>query len=500
MSAPLLEMKGIGKRFPGVVALDDVSLSIDQGEVLALLGENGAGKSTLIKILAGAHQPDFGEILLTGERISIANAQAARDAGISVIYQEFNLVPQLTVAENISLGREPSRLGVIDRREVLKRANHWLEKLGMEIDPNALCGSLTVAQQQVVEIVKAVSMDARILVMDEPSAVLTDREVKKLFRIVEDLRDQGISVIYISHRLEEIFAIADRLVVLRDGKFVGEKRVAETTREELIEMMVGRSLESEFPEREPDPGAMVLEVKGLTRRPAVDDVSFQLRRGEIVGMFGLVGSGRTELLRMLCGADRREGGSIFLDSEEVNFRNPREAIASGICMLSEDRKGEGLILSQPVVENFGLPSLRSFSNGISLSSRMESEGFQNYASDLQIKFSNGRQAVKELSGGNQQKVVLAKWLERDADIFLIDEPTRGIDVGAKFEIYELIHSLADQGKAIVMVSSELPEIMGLADRILVMHEGQMKGEVANEENTTREEVLALAMGHVNSKT
>ena len=490
---PLLEMSGIRKEFPGVLALDGVDLTLHRGEVLALLGENGAGKSTLIKMLGGAHAPDRGEIRVDGESVEIRSAMDAREAGIAVIYQEFNLVPQLSVLENLFLGREQTRWGFVDRKTEIAEAKKWLARIGLDLDPDRLCGELTVAQQQGVEIVKALSAEARILVMDEPSAVLTGGELERLFEVIRELQEQGIGVIYISHRLDEVDELAGRLLVLRDGKLVGERRVDETSRRELIEMMVGRPLEKEFPTRVPHIGEERLMVEGLSREKAVRDVSFAVRSGEIVGFFGLVGAGRTEVMRLIAGADVRESGVIQVDGEELAIRNPREAISAGICLLSEDRKSEGLVLKRSVIENFGLPNLRRFSRRGWLDQGKEQEEFGHYREELNLRLSSAEQRVSELSGGNQQKVVLSKWLARHAEVILFDEPTRGIDVGAKFEIYQLIHRLADEGKAIVLVSSELPEILGLSDRIVVMREGRIIGEKENSEAVSQEEILALAI-------
>lgn len=489
----LLEMRGIRKRFPGVLALDGVDLDLRHGEVLALLGENGAGKSTLIKMLGGAHRPDEGEIRVDGEPVELRSATDARRAGIAVIYQEFNLVRGLTVAENLFLGRESTKFGFVRHRSEREQVKKWLKRIGLDIDPDRTCGSLTVAQQQAVEIAKALSCNARILVMDEPSAVLTEQEVEKLFSVVRDLREEGIGIIYISHRLEEVDLLADRVLVLRDGRRAGEGAVAEMGRKKVIEMMVGRSLEDEFPERRREIGEERLRVDGLRRGRAVRGVSFSVRAGEIVGFSGLVGAGRTETMRLIAGADRPDSGEIRIDGEVVSFRSPRDAIAAGVCLLSEDRKEEGLVLAHSAIDNFGLPNLRRFSRAGWIEEKKEREEFDRYAKQLSLRVSGPDQRARELSGGNQQKVVLAKWLARHADVILFDEPTRGIDVGAKFEIYQLMNQLAAAGKAIVMVSSELPEILGMSDRILVMREGEVVGEIENTSETTQEDVLALAM-------
>lgn len=486
-------MRGISKAFPGVKALDGVSLRLEEGEVLALLGENGAGKSTLIKVLGGAHLPDSGTILIDGREVELQDPVASRQAGIAVIYQEFNLVPGLTVRENIFLGREQKRAGFIDAASERNLSAKLFERIGIRIDPDARCSELTVAQQQTVEIAKAISLNARIIVMDEPSSALTRQEVARLFDIIRDLKRQGIGVIYVSHRLGEVYEIADRLMVLRDGKYVASRSVSGTRREELIEMMVGRSLESEYPVRTSRPGKVRLRVENLSRGSVVRDVSFSVRAGEILGFAGLVGAGRTETMRLLFGADQAEGGRIFVDDKEIRIRNPRDAIRNGICLLTEDRKGQGLVLSHTVRENFGLPNLEHFRRGWCLDSRREGAAFEKYVESLDIRLTGPEQLAGNLSGGNQQKVVLAKWLERNADIVIFDEPTRGIDVGAKYEIYLLMSRLAEEGKAIIMISSELPEILGMSDRVIVMHEGVVKGEIRDVAVTDQESILSMAI-------
>jgi len=486
-------MRGIDKSFPGVRALRDVSLQLHVGEVLALVGENGAGKSTLIKILGGACQPDRGEILIDGRPWRMSSPTVAQAAGVSIIYQEFNLVPDLTVRENIFLGREPTRFGFIDAAAEYREAKRLFDRIGIDIDPEARCRQLTVAQQQTVEIAKAVSAEARIIVMDEPTAALTSQEVQRLFAIIRELKASGIGVIYISHRLEEVFSVADRVMVLRDGEHVGTRRIDEVTREELIEMMVGRPLAAEFPARRAALGPERLRVEGLCRGRLVRNVSFSVRAGEVLGFAGLVGSGRTETMRIIFGADRPERGRIFIDGREVLIRNPRDAMRYGICLLTEDRKGQGLVLKHSARHNFGLPNLKRFSRCLFLQQSIERREFAHYIDRLRIKLVNQEQRVENLSGGNQQKVVLAKWLARNANIIIFDEPTRGIDVGAKYEIYQLINQLAAEGKAIIMVSSELPEILGMSDRIIVMHEGQIKGEIRDVAHARQEDILAMAI-------
>lgn len=489
----LLEMHGIDKSFPGVHALNDVSLTLKHGEVLALLGENGAGKSTLIKILGGAHVADAGKILIEGKPVEIHTPTDAQHAGVSIIYQEFNLIPDLNVHENIFLGREHTKIGFVNFAEERNGARKLFEKIGLEIDPDARCGDLLVAQQQTVEIAKALSVNSKIIVMDEPSAALTTQEVERLFSIIGDLKKQGIGVIYISHRLEEVFEIADRVLVLRDGNKIGVANISEINREQLIEMMVGRPLESEFPKRSSAKGKERLRVEGLRKGEIVVDVSFSVHAGEVVGFAGLIGAGRTETMRLIFGADMKESGKVFVNDREVQINDPRDAIENGICLLTEDRKAQGLVLNHSSRENFGLPNLDQFLKGMFLDQGKERRKFAAYVDNLQIKISDDEQLAMNLSGGNQQKVVLAKWLARNADIIIFDEPTRGIDVGAKFEIYLLINQLAAEGKAIIIVSSELPEILGMSDRVIVMHEGRIKGEITDASDATQEDILAMAI-------
>jgi len=432
--------------------------------------------------------------VLDGKPLEIRQPADSQAAGIAIIYQEFNLVPGLSARENIFLGQETTRAGFIVANEERARVRELFARLGADIDPELPCGELSVAEQQEVEIAKALSQNARLIVMDEPTAALSPSEVERLLEVVGELKAQGIGVIYISHRLNEIFEIADRVIVLRDGEHVGTRPIGEFTRDSMIEMMVGRSLDQEFPKVFAESGGERLVVNGLSRGNRVRDVSFGIRSGEVLGLTGLVGSGRTETARLIFGADHPEEGTIKLDGKELHIRSPRDAVAAGICLLTEDRKAQGLVLGQSVRENFGLPNLPSFAWLGFIDQKREAKALDVHVGKLQIKLTSPDQSAGTLSGGNQQKVVLAKWLERNAEVIIFDEPTRGIDVGAKYEIYQLINQLTAAGKAILMISSELPEVLGMSDRILVMHEGRVTGEITDVPNATQTDIMRLAVG------
>ncbi len=493
--SPVLEMQSISKTYPGVTALSAVDFSVMPGEVHALVGENGAGKSTLMKILAGADAKDAGRIVIDGAEVHIDSPQEAMRLGVSIIYQEFNLVPYMNAAENIFLGREPASAvpGVIDFGKMYADAEAIIAELGVALDVRASINTLSVAQQQMVEIAKATSRKSRIIAMDEPSATLTEHELENLFALIRRLKAEGVSIIYISHRLEEIFEIADRVTVLRDGELVATKNVADTDRDGIIKMMVGRELKEIIPKAETEQGDIALEVKGLNRAGALRDISFEVRRGEILGLAGLVGAGRTEVARAIFGADPIDSGEIRVNGKAVKIRSPRHAISLGIGLVTEDRKALGLVLGMAVRENISLANLGILSRLGFVSRRREREVARKYVEDMMIKTPSVEQAVQNLSGGNQQKVVLAKWLFTESKVLIFDEPTRGIDVGAKTEIYQLMNRLAASGVAIIMISSELPEILGMSDRILVMHEGEIAGELSRDE-ATQERIMQLATG------
>ena len=495
MSEFVLEMKEITKQFPGVLALDKVNFDLRPGEVHCLVGENGAGKSTLMKILAGAQPMDSGEIRLSDAPIQIHSPHHAQTLGISMIYQEFNLSPYLSVAENIFLGREPhiGRTPFIHWSKMYRDAEEILARIRQKLDVRKPINECSVAQQQMVEIAKALSFNSKIIVMDEPSATLTEHELNALFDLIRTLRRSGIGLIYISHRLDEVFEIGDRCTVMRDGQYIDTKRVCDLKRKGIIKMMVGRELKDEFPKQPTEPGTERLRIEGLTRHGAFEDVTFALRTGEITALTGLVGAGRTEIARAIFGADKFDSGQIILDGKPVSVRSPQDAIRQGIGLLTEDRKNQGLVLGMTVRENTTLANLVSLVKAGFVRRREERAVTERYIKELQIKTPSIEQVVQNLSGGNQQKVVLAKWLFTQSQMLIFDEPTRGIDVGAKVEIYRLMNELVSKGVCIMMISSELPEVLGMCDRILVMHEGRLAGELSRAE-ATQERIMQLATG------
>jgi ribose transport system ATP-binding protein len=495
MGEMILEIENITKHFPGVVALNNVTVAFETGKIHALVGENGAGKSTLMKILSGAYQPDAGKISFKGQRVHIHNPRQAQELGISIIMQEFNLLPYLTVEENIYLGWEPTdRTRVlIDDHEINRRTQALLASLGVKIDPKTFVENLTVAQCQFVEIAKALSRGAEVLIMDEPSSTLTDHELEYLFKIIASLKSQGVTIIYISHRLTEVFAIADRVTVLKDGQVMGTRQTDQVTRGELITLMVGRALSETFPPRSTRVGETILKVDGLTRKGAFEDIHLEVHSGEIVGIAGLVGAGRTELARAIFGSDPYEKGTVEFMGKSVRLRGPHEAVDKGIVLVPEDRKLEGLVQIHSIRRNISLPNLALFSRNGVIHSRKERDTVLSSIRQLDIRASSPEQTAMNLSGGNQQKAVIAKWLVRRPKLIIMDEPTRGIDVASKAEIYRIMRELTDSGVSILMISSELPEILGMADRILVMHEGRISTEFRGCD-ASEEEIMQAATG------
>ncbi|MFI7442812.1 sugar ABC transporter ATP-binding protein [Nonomuraea indica] len=490
----ILRVEKLGKRFPGVVALDGVDFDLREGEVHVLLGENGAGKSTLIKMLSGAYQPDSGRVLVDGEPVEIRTAADAQRLGIATIYQEFNLVPELTVGENLVLGRPPRRFGLVDTRRMHEQARGMLDRVGVTVDPRTRVAELGIAQMQMLEIAKALALNARVLIMDEPTAVLTTTEVERLFGLVRQLRERGVAIVFITHHLEEIAQLGDRVTVLRDGRSV-EQVPADTPEEELIRLMVGRPIDQQFPRQAQRAGEPLLRVEGLTRAGAFADVSFEVRAGEVVGVAGLVGAGRTEVARAVFGADPYDSGQVLVRGRRLPGGDVRAAMEAGLGLVPEDRKGQGLVLGADIAENLGLVTLRHATRAGFVDRAGQRESAGRVAEQLGVRMSHLGQEVRTLSGGNQQKIVIGKWLLADAHVLILDEPTRGIDVGAKVEIYQLINSLTASGHAVLMISSDLPEILGMSDRVLVMARGRLVGELKAAE-ATQDSVMALAVTEV----
>jgi ribose transport system ATP-binding protein len=492
---PVIEMKGISKSFSGNKVLDHVDFQLLPGEVHALMGENGAGKSTLIKILTGIYERNEGTVLVKGKEVHFHNPKEAEQSGIAVIHQELNIIPELTVYENMFLGKELTvgRFGFTKDKEMKKKTKEYLNRLGIEIDPNMEAGKLSVGQQQMIEIARAVAANTEVLIMDEPTAALTDREIEALFKVISSLKKQGVGIIYVSHRMEEIFQICDRISVLRDGQFIDVKEVAKTNFDEIVKLMVGRQLGDRFPERDTKIGQERFRVENLTSKGSFENIDFSVNQGEIIGVAGLMGAGRTEIMQAIFGYRHLDAGKLFIDGKEVTIKNPHDAIQAGIAFVTEDRKSQGLILDLSVRENFSITNLTKISNKSLISSQKEVSMVDEMIEKLRVKTSGRELSVKSLSGGNQQKIVIGKWLGMNPKILILDEPTRGVDVGAKKEIYQLINDLTKQGVAIIMVSSELPEILGMSDRILVIHEGKLAG-VLDKSDASQEKIMQFATG------
>lgn len=484
----ILRVKNVCKEFPGAKALDNVSIDIEKGQIHALVGENGAGKSTLMKILNGNYKKDSGEIIFDGRKVELNTPLDAKNLGISIIFQELNLIPALSVAENIFLGRLPLKSGRVDWKAVYKRAKDALNKIGYSLDPKEKVSNLSVAQRQMVEIAKALSYDnTRIVLMDEPSATLTNRECEVLFKVVKELKAQEISVIYISHRLEEIFEIADYVTVLRDGTVIDSRPISEFTKRDITEKMIGRQLNNEFPPKKDVVfNEEVLRVENLCISDKIKNISFTLHRGEILGLAGLVGAGRTEIAKGIYGLDYIKSGKIYLNGKRIKLRSPADSIRHGMCYLSEDRKNEGLIGNSSVKWNLVLANFKKILSLGLLNPQKEKQVADNLVKSLNIKTPNVEQIAFNLSGGNQQKIVIGKWLNTDAQIFIFDEPTRGIDVGSKYEIYLLINRLVEEGKSVIFISSELPEILGMSNRVLVIRDGSISAELTGEKITAQQ--------------
>lgn len=494
MADYILEMHHITKRFPGVVALHDVSFKVRRGEIHALVGENGAGKSTLMKILNGVYQADEGTIVFNGEETIIRNTTEAKAQGIGLVFQEFNLVNSLSVAENLYINRLPKRKGRVDWKAINREAQEFLDSLGFNFKATQKIEQLSAAQRQLVEIAKVLALNNSLIVMDEPTSSLTTTETEILFKLIENLKKEGVSIIYISHKLEEVFRLSDTTTIIRDGEVIDSAPTATLTRDKIVEKMVGRSVDTEYPRKECEAGEVILKVDNITRNGLIEDISFELRRGEILGFAGLIGSGRTEVAEAIFGAEIYHQGTIEVDGKKIAIHSTHQAKEEGIGLLTEDRKETGLVLDYNLIWNITITNLDKVRRRRFISSKAEAQLADKFSKELNIKTPSLKQYAINLSGGNQQKVVFAKWLFSDVDILILDEPTRGIDVGAKYEIYQLMNRLAEQGKAIIMISSELPEVIGMSDRLVVLSGGKKVGEL-NREEATPEAVMSLAVSN-----
>lgn len=492
-SGYILEFQGISKSFVGVQALKEVSFGVKKGEVHALLGENGAGKSTLMKILSGAYSKDTGRILIDGQEVNIRHTKDSEKLGISIIYQELNLIPEMSVAENIFLERQPKKAGFLDWKKMNKDAIEVLKRIDMNISPKVLISTLSVAQRQMIEIAKAISLNARIVIMDEPTSALTEGETRKLFQVIGNLKEQGITMIYISHRMEEVFEICDSYTVMRDGTFISSGRIQDVNLDKIIEYMVGRPMSQVFPEKKNKIGDVIMQVQDLHNDKEVRGITFDLRKGEVLGFAGLVGAGRSETLKAVFGSDKKAKGTVMINGKKASIHSPKDAIHNGLGFLPEDRKGEGLVTELSVMDNVVMAKPENAMVKGFFSAKRAKELCRRYIKELMIKTPSETQTAKYLSGGNQQKVVLAKWLNCGPEIIILDEPTRGIDVNAKMEIYNMITDLAAQGKSIILISSEMQEIIGLCDRVNVMFEGKIAGVLMKEE-LTQEKIMHYATG------
>ena len=497
MALPFIELKGVSKIFPGVIAIDNIDIDVYPGEILGLVGENGAGKSTLIKLLTGAHRHDLGQILVEGKEVDIHGPKQAMSLGITAIYQELNIVKDLSVAENVYLGRELKNIGIplLNIKSMITKSAELLKELGQKIDPKIIISKLGMGQQQMVEIAKALSVQTKLLIMDEPTSSLSSKEVKELLRTIKELKQKGIAVIFISHRLDEIMEVCDRVTVMRDGRKVKTLPIQDVTVEGLIRLMVGRDLKNQFPKVESKIGEEALRIENYTRDNVFNNVSFTVHKGEILGLSGLVGAGRTEVARAIFGIDMKNKGTTFIYGKKVNIRSPKDAMKQGLAFLTEDRKGQGLVLDNTVDFNMNLASLDKCKSGRLLDPKKLKERTLKNIMKLDINPPSDTFIVRKLSGGNQQKVVIAKWLNTHANIFIFDEPTRGIDVGAKVEVYNVMNELVMSGAAVIMISSELPEILGMSDHIIVMHEGNVTGEFDMHE-ANQENIMKAASGGV----